>query len=451
VDSLLALLTLQGLLGAADNLWHHELKVALAARLTARRELALHALRAALYAPVFLVFGWLEPHGWLAVALMAVLLIELVVTLLDFVEEDRTRVLPASERMLHTGLAVGFGAFLAVAAPMFWQWTFEPTGARFADRGAWSWLMSVYALGASVWALRDGLAARRLTRRSTLATWQRRQLCVTRQGRPRTVLVTGATGFIGRHLCWRLIQHGDRVVALVRDKRKAADLFGPYIETIASLEHIHRTRRIDAVVNLAGAPIAGSRWTPKRKAELVESRVGTTRLLVDWMTRLSRRPALLVSASAVGYYGACGQRAVTEASASGTDFPALLCRAWEREALQARCLDVRVVVLRLGLVLGDGGLLEQLRRAFRLGSGAVFGSGHQPFPWIHVEDAVALMTWAIDRPDAQGIVNAVSPQAVTNAEFASALASGSAAPAALAPHSRMVSAAAARRTVHPAR
>jgi hypothetical protein len=421
MEPALALLTLQGLLGAADNLWNHELKVALATRPTARRELALHALRAALYVPVFLVFGWLEPRGWLALALAAVMLIELVVTLLDFVEEDRTRGLPANERVLHTVLAVNFGAFLGVAVPILLQWAHQPTAAVIVDHAGWSWVMSLYALGALAWALRDGLAARRLAH-PTPATWQQRQLRVVRQGRPRTVLVTGATGFIGRHLCWRLIEHGDHVVALVRDKRKAADLFGPYVETITSLDHIHRTRRIDAVVNLAGAPIAGRRWTPQRKAELVESRVGTTRMLVEWMTRLSRRPAVLISASAVGYYGACGQRVLTEAASSGTDFPATLCRAWEREALHAQCLNVRVVVLRLGLVLGDGGLLQRLQHVFRLGFGAVFGSGRQWMAWLHLDDAVELMAWSIADPDAHGIVNAVSPRPVTNAEFAAALA-----------------------------
>ena len=421
MEPALALLTLQGLLGAADNLWNHELKVALATRSTARRELALHALRGALYVPLFLVFGWLEPHGWLALALAAVMLIEVVVTLLDFVEEDRTRVLPANERVLHTVLTVSFGAFLAVASPVVLQWAHQPTAAVVVDRGVWSWVMSLYALGAFAWALRDALAVRRLTR-PALATWQQRQLRVVRQGRPRTVLVTGATGFIGRHLCWRLIEHGDHVVALVRDKRKAADLFGPYVETITSLDHIHRTRRIDAVINLAGAPIAGRRWTPQRKAELVESRVGTTRMLVDWMRLLSQRPAVLISASAVGYYGASGEARVTETSSSSTDFPATLCRAWEREALHAQCLDVRVVVLRLGLVLGDGGLLQRLRRVFRLGVGAVFGGGHQWIAWLHLDDAVELMAWSIANPHAHGIVNAVSPQAVTNAEFAAALA-----------------------------
>ena len=420
MEPALLLLTLQGLLGAADNLWNHELKVALPTRPTARRELALHAVRSALYVPVFLVFGWLEPRGWLALALAATLLTEVVVTLLDFLEEDRTRMLPANERVLHTVLAVSFGAFLAVAAPLVLQWAGQPTAAIPVDHGGWSWVMSLYALGAFAWALRDGLAARRLAH-PPLATWQRRQLGVARQGRPRTVLVTGATGFIGRHLCWRLIERGEHVVALVRDKSKAADLFGPYAEAITSLDHIHRTRRIDAVVNLAGAPIAGRRWTPRRKAELAESRVGTARMLVEWMTRLSRRPAVLISASAVGYYGARGDEVLTETSDSGTDFPATLCRAWEREALHARSLDVRVVVLRLGLVLGDGGLLERLRHVFRLGMGAVFGSGHQWMAWLHLDDAVELMAWSLADAHAHGIINAVSPQPVTNAEFAAAL------------------------------
>ncbi len=417
----LALLTLQGLLGAVDSLWNHELKVKLPGRPTARRELALHALRGTLYAPVFLVFGWLEPRGWLALALAAVVLIEIIVTLLDFVEEDRTRVLPANERVLHTLLAVNFGAFLALAAPALFHWEQQPTEAVIVDRGAWSWVMSLYALGALAFGLRDALAARRLSRPG-LGAWQRRQLRIVRHGRPRTVLVTGATGFIGRHLCWRLIEQGDHVLALVRDRRKAADLFGPYAETLTSLEHIHRTRRIDAVINLAGAPIAARRWTPRRKAELVESRVGTTRMLVEWMTHLSRRPAVLISASAVGYYGTPGDAVLAESSPSGTDFPAALCRAWEREALRVQFLGVRPVVLRLGLVLGGGGLLQQLRHVFRLGLGAVFGSGRQWMAWIHLDDAVELMALSIDEPGMHGTLNAVAPQPATSREFARALA-----------------------------
>jgi uncharacterized protein (TIGR01777 family) len=417
----LALLTLQGLLGAADNLWNHELKVALPARPGARRELALHALRAALYVPLFLTFAWLEPHGWLTLALAACMLIEIVVTLLDFVEEDRTRVLPTNERVLHTLLAVNFGAFLASAAPILLQWARSPAAAVAVDHGVWSWLMTVCGLGALAWAVRDALAAYRLGR-PALATWQRKGLRVVRQGQSRCVLVTGATGFVGRHLCWRLVERGDHVVALVRDKGKAADLFGPHVETIASVDHIHRTRRIDAVVNLAGAPIAGWPWTPRRRAELVESRIGTTRMLLEWMARQSRRPAVLINASAIGWYGARGDEVLAETSAGGTDFPAALCRAWEREALSAQSPDVRVVVLRLGLVLGDGGLLRQLRPVFRLGLGAVFGSGRQWTVWLHIYDAVGLIAWSIATADVRGIVNAVSPQPVRNRDFAAALA-----------------------------
>jgi uncharacterized protein (TIGR01777 family) len=131
---------------------------------------------------------------------------------------------------------------------------------------------------------------------------------------------------------------------------------------------------------------------------------------------------VLVSASAVGYYGGREETALTESCGSGADFPAALCRAWEREALHAQALGIRVVVLRLGLVLGDGGLLAQLRPVFRLGLGAVLGSGRQWMAWLHLDDAVELIAASIDDCHAQSIVNAVSPEPVTQAQFAAALA-----------------------------
>ena len=151
----LTLLCVQGLLGALDNLWHHELTVRLPSRPDARRELALHALRGALYCPVFLTFGWLAWNGWLAWAFGALLLVEIVVTLLDFVEEDRSRALPATERVLHTVLALNYGAFLALLVPELLLWGTAPTGISRVDRGAWCWIMTVFAAGAFGWGVRD--------------------------------------------------------------------------------------------------------------------------------------------------------------------------------------------------------------------------------------------------------------------------------------------------------
>jgi uncharacterized protein (TIGR01777 family) len=417
----LTLLSIQGLLGALDNLWHHELTVRLPSRPEAKRELALHALRGALYGPLFLTLGWFAWNGWLAWAFGALLVVEMVVTLLDFVEEDRSRVLPATERVLHTVLALNYGAFLALLIPQLAQWAAAPTGISIADRGAWSWVMTIFAGGALGWGLRDAVAAWRLAR-PALATWQREQFQIRRQLHAHGVVVTGGTGFIGSAVCRHLIERGHKVIVLTRDRAKAIDLFGPYAEAITALDEIRPGRRIAAVINLAGAPIASQRWTSARKAVLVESRVGTTRKLVDWMRRLPRPPAVLVNASAVGWYGTHASATFTEEQPPGEDFPALLCRAWEREASRAGKLGMRVVVLRLGLVLGAGGLLGRLLPVFRLGLGAPLGTGQQWMPWIHVQDVATIIEQSLADARWRGAINAVAPEPITNAGFATALA-----------------------------
>jgi len=417
----LALLVLQGILGALDNLWHHELTVRLPTRPNARRELVLHAVRGALYAPVFLSFAWLTWTGWLAWAFGALLATEIIVTLLDFVEEDRSRVLPATERVLHTVLALNYGAFLALLVPELASWAAVPSGVGIADRGAWSWIMTIFAAGAFGWAVRDAAAAWRLARPS-LATWQRHQFEVRRQRDVKTVLVTGGTGFIGRALCRHLIEQGHKVIVLTRSRAKAIDLFGPYAEVITSLDEIRPSRRVEVVINLAGAPIASQRWTSARKAVLVESRVGTTRKLVDWMRRMPRPPEALVSASAVGWYGTHASASFTEQHSPGEDFPAVLCRSWEREALRARTIGVRVVVLRLGLVLGAGGLLGRLLPAFRLGLGAPLGTGRQWMPWIHLHDVLKIVEHSLTDVHWHEAINVVAPEPVTNRAFSTRLA-----------------------------
>ncbi|HEX9451913.1 MAG TPA: TIGR01777 family oxidoreductase [Burkholderiales bacterium] len=415
------LLAAQGILGAWDNLWNHEYKVGLARRAGARAELVLHALRAALYAPVFVVFAWLELTGWYAAVFAGLLATEIAITLLDFVEEDRSRELPANERVLHTVLAINFGAFLAVLVPQLWLNVQQPTAAVVMDRGIWSWLFSVFALGTAAWSLRDAIAAFRNSP-PDLATWQRRQLAVRRCVHPKVILVAGGTGFVGRHLCWRLIEKGHRVIVLARDRAKAVDLFGSYARPIIDLKEIRSTQRVDAIVNLAGEPIAGWWWTAWRKALLVESRVGMTRMLLDWAQARGVKPAVLVNASAVGWYGARGDEPLDESAHGGDDFPARLCRAWEREALVGGNIGIRVVTLRLGLVLGHGGLLARLLPTFGLGLGAPFGRGNQWMPWIHIDDAVDIFALALRDVRLSGQVNAVAPQPVTNRQFSQLLA-----------------------------
>lgn len=231
------------------------------------------------------------------------------------------------------------------------------------------------------------------------------------------IAVTGAAGFIGRGLCAELSRRGHHVVALTRDPQRARDLI-PATEAVAWGGGEPRPLPpVDAVVNLAGEPVAG-RWTPEKKRRLRESRVDGTRRLVAALRSLEPRPATLVSAWAVGYYGDRGEETLTEAAPPGSGFLADLCGDWEAEAQQAEELGVRVARLRLGVVLDrDGGALRQMLTPFRMGVGGPLGSGRQWFPWIHRGDAVGLFLFALETPSASGPINAVAPEAVRNRDL----------------------------------
>jgi uncharacterized protein (TIGR01777 family) len=238
----------------------------------------------------------------------------------------------------------------------------------------------------------------------------------------RTVLVTGATGFIGQALTRRLIEHGDRVIALTRDPVRARRLLGAAPAIIGSLQEIAATQAIDAVVNLAGAPVFGRLWTKQRRKVLAVSRVGSTRVLVDWLAGRAQRPDVLTSASAVGWYGT-GDAAFDETSPVGSDFCAALCNASEREAASAAMLGLRVCRLRFGPVLGrEGKLLAGLLPFYRLGIGGTLGDGSQWMSWIHIDDAVELILRSLGDPLFNGPINATAPVPVRQAEFAATLA-----------------------------
>lgn len=232
------------------------------------------------------------------------------------------------------------------------------------------------------------------------------------------ILITGGTGFIGQALCPRLAAAGHEVVILTRQATpripKGAATAVTRLEEIAA-------ESFGAVINLAGAP-TDARWTGKRKRLLIDSRVGTTARLFEWMRRAPRPPATLISASAVGYYGEQGDRPITEDTPPAPDFTHELCAAWEREAGEASALGVRVCVMRIGVVLDrGGGALSKMLPAFSLGAGGRLGTGRQYFPWIHREDITAICQWLLDNPQARGAYNASAPNPVTNAEFTRAL------------------------------
>jgi uncharacterized protein (TIGR01777 family) len=236
----------------------------------------------------------------------------------------------------------------------------------------------------------------------------------------RTVLVTGGTGFLGRHLCRALVAAGWQVI--LWRHRTALPPGLPGVSQVASLDEIDARRPIDAVVNLAGARILGPPWTRRRRQLLLGSRIGTTTALMQWLSTRGARPLVLVSASAVGYYGVRGEERLDEAATPQPVFQSELCRRWEEAALRCRDLGMRCVLLRFGVVLGsDGGALPAFARPARFGGAAVMGAGTQGFPWIHVDDAVALITWSIGRADIEGPVNAVAPEAVSQRQLQQAL------------------------------
>jgi len=232
------------------------------------------------------------------------------------------------------------------------------------------------------------------------------------------VLVTGGTGFIGTALTEALLANGAAVTVLSRTSHGDQTR----CRFIRSLDEIAATERLDAVINLAGASLAARRWTAAYKREIVASRMDTTRHVLDLVARLNRPPAVLLSASAIGYYGHHGDERLTESSPVYPGFAQALCSDWEALALQAQPLGVRVCLLRLGVVLDrDGGALVEMAKSFRFGVASWLGSGQQWLSWVHRRDVIRAIQFLLARDDFQGPFNVTSPGPVTGRDFATAL------------------------------
>ncbi len=238
------------------------------------------------------------------------------------------------------------------------------------------------------------------------------------------IVVSGATGLIGTQLVAALKARGDDVTVLSRNPERTAAALG--VEAVAwqPLNGPPPTEALagsDAVIHLAGEPVA-QRWSAAAKQAILDSRETGTRHLVDAIAASDPKPAALLSSSAVGYYGKHGDDVVTEQTAAGNNFLAGVCVAWEREALRAEALGLRVVIVRTGVVLdASGGALKRMLPPFKAGVGGPVAGGRQYIPWIHCDDIVGLYLAALDDPSWSGPVNGTAPEPVTNAVFSKAL------------------------------
>jgi uncharacterized protein len=247
------------------------------------------------------------------------------------------------------------------------------------------------------------------------------------------ILITGGTGFIGKALCSELMRRGHQPTVLSRNAAQATLLLPAGVHVVSSLDQL-RDEIPEAIVNLAGENLGATRWTPARKQAFIDSRAGTTRRLIEFMRNCVSKPRVLVSGSAIGWYGARGDTLLDEDSAPGSaqEFQVQLCQAWENAALAAQDLGLRVCRVRIGIVLErDGGPLARMLPPFRFGLGGPLGDGRQWMSWIHRADLIALLIRLIEDETLSGAFNGTAPEPVRNRDFARTLGAALGRPAAL--------------------
>jgi uncharacterized protein (TIGR01777 family) len=417
MQTLLLLLSIQGLIGAYDSIYHHDFKEKLSLKPTARNELKIHSIRSMLYSILFLSFGWSEWHGWLVLLFAVILAIELILTLWDFVEEDRSRVLPPTERITHTILTLNFGVIIALFVPELLRWQALPTGLNIVDHGIYSWILTVYGVGVIPFAIREYTSFRHLGRNTgAAATTEKSYPTLASQN----ILITGGTGFIGQQLCNTLLSQGHSLTLLVKNYSKAASLFGSHnrLTFINNINQLKETDQFDTVINLAGEPIATGRWNQRKKQLIKESRFDTTKQIVHYIKTTHSKPKLFISGSAIGYYGPHGDETLSESSPGTPCFSHELCAQWEAIAQQVQYFGVRVCLLRTGIVLGKtGGALASMLIPFSYGLGGKLGHGRQWMSWIHIDDIIGIILELMKNKNISGPVNATAPNPVNNAEF----------------------------------
>lgn len=235
------------------------------------------------------------------------------------------------------------------------------------------------------------------------------------------ILLTGGTGLIGRHLVSRLLTLGHTVCVVTRSPEKARQMLDAHVEIWPGLQNVSTLDGVDAVVNLAGEPIADKRWTHAQKQKLCDSRWAITQRISELIQASETPPAVLISGSATGYYGDLGEVVVTEEEPPHNEFTHKLCARWEQIASSAQSDRTRVCLLRTGVVLArSGGILGKMVPPFKLGLGGPIGNGRQYLAWIHIDDMVNGILWLLDN-DLRGPFNMVSPYPVRNEQFSHAL------------------------------
>ncbi|QIK59962.1 TIGR01777 family protein [Dysgonomonas sp. HDW5A] len=237
------------------------------------------------------------------------------------------------------------------------------------------------------------------------------------------IFITGGTGLVGSHLISRLLQEDHTITVLSRNIEKAQAILGNNLEFCDSLEKLTSLDEYDAVINLAGEPIAGKRWTELQKQRLCQSRWQITKKLTQLIKSGENPPQIFISGSAIGYYGNKEDVIITEDTEPHEEFTNKLCKAWEAFAMEAESSKTRVCLLRTGIVLSSkGGMLAKILPIFKLGLGGTMGSGKQYISWIHIEDMVGIINFLLTAPHIKGAVNMTSPSPVTNKEFSKTLA-----------------------------
>ena len=236
-------------------------------------------------------------------------------------------------------------------------------------------------------------------------------------------LITGGTGFIGRALVNSLLKEGHKVTVLSRTPDSVNKIIGNKLTTLSNLDQLSSEDSFQVIINLAGAPIFDNHWSETRKKVIRDSRIKLTEQLLAYIERAGVKPELLISGSAIGYYGDQGNNVLNEASPVHPDFSQRLCADWESTAQQAERFGVRVCLIRTGLVLAyDGGLLQRMLRPFNLGLGGTLGNGQQWMSWIHRDDWISIAKTMINNQTMQGAYNATAPHPVTNSAFTKILA-----------------------------